>query len=133
MSIQGLYQNNVPGLAKLKLQHYERIFKVFDIESADKKFFFYNILRKIEFPDNIDPNIIKYHNMEISKPLTTISYDIYGDLRLWWLIFLLNKAVIGSNLFIIPAGVQLKFIKPEFLETVFIQITNLSILNGRHY
>ena len=71
--------------------------------------------------------------MEISKPLTTISYDIYGDLRLWWLIFLLNKAVIGSNLFIIPAGVQLKFIKPEFLETVFIQITNLSILNGRHY
>lgn len=133
MSIQGLYQNNVPGLAKLKLQHYERIFKVFDIESTDKKFFFYNILRKIEFPDNIDPNIIKYHNMEISKPLTTISYDIYGDLRLWWLIFLLNKAVIGSNLFIIPAGVQLKFIKPEFLETVFIQITNLSILNGRHY
>jgi len=133
MSIQGLYQNNVPGLAKLKLQHYERIFKVFDIESTGKKFFFYNILRKIEFPDNIDPNIIKYHNMEISKPLTTISYDIYGDLRLWWLIFLLNKAVIGSNLFIIPAGVQLKFIKPEFLETVFIQITNLSILNGRHY
>lgn len=133
MNTQGLYQNDIDNLAPLDLQHYERIFKVFDVETKDRKFYFYNILRKIELPNNIDTELTNIYKAKTSLPLATLSYNIYGDIRLWWLLFLINKQAIGNNIFIIPAETQIKFIKPQYLETIFTQITNLSIFNGRHY
>ena len=133
MSIQGLYQNDITTLQKLDLQHYERIFKVFDEEINNKVFYFYNILRKIDLPDNIDSTVTSLYEVKTTLPLTILSYNIYGDIRLWWLLLLLNKQTIGENIFMVPGGVQIKYILPQFLESVFTQITNLSIFNGRHY
>jgi hypothetical protein len=133
MSTLGSYQNDIVNLPKLDLELYERIFKVYNTTGNDKTFQFYNILKKIEMPTNIDSNIVDFYTVQSSIPATTISYRIYQDIRLWWLIYLLNKDVIGSNIFVIPPGTQLKYIKPQFLEIVFNQITNLIVFNGRHF
>jgi len=133
MSILGLYQNDTAKLQKLDLQHYERIFKVFNESINNKSFYYYNILRKISLPDNIDPAFTAIYEVKTSLPLTIISYNIYKDIRLWWIILLFNRQAIADNIFIVPGAVKLKYIKPQFLEAVFMQITNLTIFDGRHY
>jgi hypothetical protein len=45
----------------------------------------------------------------------------------------LNSKEIGKNIFIIPGSTGLKYIKREFLQAVFAEITKLTIFNGRHY
>lgn len=133
MKTLGEYQNDVEGLQGLDLENYERIFKVFNAASGSKEFYFYNILKKIDMPDNIDSQYTGMHTPKSDLPLTIISHNIYNDIRLWWLIYLLNKKVIGSNIFVVPASTQLKYILPPYLSIVFNQITNLIIFNGRHY
>lgn len=133
MSTLGEYQNDIPDLKQLDLENYERIFKVYTANIDDKEFFFYNILKKITLPNNIDSNLLDFYTVNSPLPLTTISYNIYNDIRLWWLIFILNSSVIGKNIFVVPGGTQLKFIKGQYLSVVFNQITKLAIYNGRHY
>jgi hypothetical protein len=133
MNTLGKYQNNISGLKHLDLENYERIFKVYETLNNDKTFYYYNILKKIQFPEIINANIIKLYTTTEVLPFTIVSYKIYGDIRLWWLLFLINKDVLKSNIFTVPAGTQLKYINPQYLEVVFNQITELTILNGRHY
>ena len=53
----GRYQDDVPALSSLDITDYERIFKVHTASTDGKQFYFYNILDKIEFPENIDSDI----------------------------------------------------------------------------
>ena len=133
MNTLGKYQNNIPDLKSLDLEHYERIFKVFETVNNGKSFYYYNILKKIQFPENISSGITKLYTTPSVLPFTTISYNIYSDIRLWWLIYLINKDKLGSNIFTVPAGTQLKYIDPLYLDIVFNQITKLVVFNGRHY
>lgn len=133
MSILGSYQNNTPELNSLDLTYYERIFKVFTDNNEGKNFFFYNILKKVSLPDNIDSSYISFYKVDSPLPLTTISYNIYNDIKLWWLIYLINKDTIGSNIFVIPGGTQLKYLRTEILPIVYNQITKATIYNGKHY
>ena len=133
MNTLGQHQNDITGLKTLDLEHYERIFKVFQAENDSKKFYFYNILKKIQMPDNINSDFTDIYNTKSAIPFTTASYNIYGDIRLWWLLYLINKENIGNNIFVIPPSTQLKYIKIEYLTLVFKQITDIVIFNGRHY
>lgn len=133
MDTLGKYQNNISGLKSLDLENYERIFKIYETLNSDKSFYYYNILKKIQFPDLINSNIISLHTTPNTLPYTAISYNIYGDIRLWWLLYMINKDVLKDNRFTIPAGTQLKYIDAQYLSVVFNQITELTIFNGRHY
>ena len=133
MKTLGNYQNDIEGLTKLNLRNYERIFKLFDVTANNKTHYIYNILRKIEFPTTIASEYIDKYKTPIDQPLTIISYNIYNSMILWWLIYLLNKTKIGTNIFVIPGGTELRFIKSEYLEIIFAEITNNTIFNGRHF
>jgi hypothetical protein len=133
MKILGEYQNNIDDLSSLDLEHYERIFKVYTANNNNKDFYFYSILKRITLPENIDGTILSTYKTRGPKPLTIISHDIYRDIRLWWLIFLLNKKEIGKDIFVVPGSLELKYVKREFLSIVFAEITKLTIFNGRHY
>lgn len=132
-NILGEYQNDIPDLSTLDLGHYERIFKLYVTQNNGKDFYFYNILKRITMPENIDSSILSVYRTRSSLPLTIISYNIYGDIRLWWLILLINKQEIGNDIFVVPGDLELKYIKREFLTSVFQEITKLTIYNGRHY
>ena len=111
--MDGKFQNDVDLLSDLELYRYENIFKVY--ERGDENFFYYNILKKIKLPDDINEDVfdkVKYTN---ALPLTTLSYRIYGTTYLWWLIMIVNKI---QNPQKIESGATIRFIKKPFLKIV---------------
>ncbi|HAI44159.1 MAG TPA: hypothetical protein DCM40_41685, partial [Maribacter sp.] len=89
-----------------------RIFKLFTEPNNGKEFYFYNILNKMEFPSNIDSSLLDTHIVKGRQALTSTSYDIYGDIHSWWIIYLLNKETIGNSFFA-EGGQQLTYIIPN--------------------
>lgn len=111
----GKPRNKIKELDALSVELYENIFKVSLIKNKDKSFYFYNILNKVVFPKDIDKDIFTVKVLNVDTPWTTLSYQIYGTITLWWVCFLLNN---HKDIFIARAGKQYKFIKPEYIENV---------------
>ena len=133
---KGKYKEDVESLDDIDLSifSYEKIFKIHTTTKENKEFYFYNILRKISLPDELDADAVSYYDVKTSMPLTTISYEIYDDMRLWWLIFFLNEETVTKNgLFVVSGGTQLRFLRSEYLPTILSQINKITRYNGRHY
>lgn len=128
----GKYQNDIPSLSSLSIYNYERIFKIFKLSMDEKDFYTYNILNKIEFPE-IDSRYIGYYTPNNKMALTILSYNIYGDIKSWWILYLLNKDKFNGAPFYVNGGVQMKYITDEFRTLVYDDITNSTIYGGRHY
>lgn len=128
----GQYQNEIPSLSALSIRDYERIFKVFERSVNDKDFYIYNILNKIDFPE-IDSRYIEYYNVNNKKALTILSYDIYGDIKSWWILYLLNKDKFEGAPFYVQAGTQIKYVSDALRVLIYQDITNNTTFEGRHY
>lgn len=128
----GNYQNEIPSLSNLNLKDYERIFKVFKASVDDKEFYYYNILKKIDFPQ-IDDSFLRFYNVKTRMPMTTVSYNIYGDIKSWWIIYLLNKEVFDGPPFYIEGGVEVKYITNELRTLIYDDITQSTIYSNRHF
>jgi hypothetical protein len=128
----GTYQNNIETLSPLDIEDYERIFKVFKSSIDDKDFYVYNIMKKIEFP-SIDGQYLDYYTPESKTALSILSYKLYGDLKSWWIIYLLNKEKFNGAPFYVDGGVQLKYIKDEIRSLIYNDITNSTVYGGKHY
>ena len=129
----GKYQSDIKSLSSLSVTAYERIFKLYEANTDNKAFLFYNILKKIEMPDTIDSRYISFYTVKADIPLTILSYNIYNDMKLWWLIYLVNSKALEANRFVVKGGTQLQYIKPDYLVTVLSQIAKITQGNGRHY
>lgn len=132
MKITGQYQNTIPSLSALKIQNYERIFKVFEQSVNDKNFYFYNILKRIDFPE-IDSQYIEYYNVQSKLALTILSYKIYQDIESWWILYLLNKDKFLGAPFYVEGGTQIKYISDSVRTAIYTDITNSTIYGGRHF
>tara|TARA_R100000805_G_C3625887_1_gene135959 strand:+ start:6306 stop:6758 length:453 start_codon:yes stop_codon:yes gene_type:complete len=128
----GKYQNDIEALDRLPLTRYERIFRIYTEGKSNKQFYFYNILNKIEFPDNIDPQLLETYIVKSREPLTTTSHNIYDDIDSWWIIYLLNKPLL-NNLFYAEGGMQLKYIKKNERGLIYQQITETTAFSNRHF
>lgn len=117
----GKTRDKIGQLDTLSNELYENIFKVSIVDNKDKSFYFYNILNTVIFPDNIDKDIFDIKILNVDTPWTTLSYQIYGSISLWWVIFLLNKP---NYIFLAKAGRQYKYIKPEYIEFVLENLKN---------
>jgi hypothetical protein len=135
MKVDGKYLKDVEELKALKpaTVSYERIFKLYTATKEDKEFYFFNILRKVNIPENIDAAIVNYYDVKSNLPLTIISHEIYGEQRLWWLIAFLNREIISKNIFVVESGTRIKYIQSEYLQDVLFEINNIITNNGRHY
>ena len=119
--INGALQNQVDELNSLNSNLYENIFNVNLIDEDGSDLYFYNILNKVVFPDDISDEYITEVVINVDKPWTTLSHEIYGTIQLWWVIVLLNKP---DYIFKAQAGTTYKFIKPGFINAVLQQISN---------
>jgi hypothetical protein len=128
----GNYHNQIPTLSALDIKSYERIFKVYYENVGNKEFPHYNILKKLDFPE-LDSSVIEYHDVLSRTPLTTVSYRIYGDIKSWWIIYLLNKDKFNGPPFWVEGGTRLKFIKNELRVLIYSDITQNTIFSGRHF
>jgi hypothetical protein len=117
-----LLQNQVTTLPSLESFKYENIFNVYQ---NDNNNYFYNLLAKTNFPDNLeqayyDTYVVPYDNM----PYTLISYKLYGTILLWWLICSVNK--IQNPVYSPTAGTQLKYLTPAYVRLVVSQLQDVA-------
>jgi len=114
------YQNQIQELPSLEDVRYENIFKV----AKTDKFFFYNIIKKIFIPEDIQSDIYYELRINSSKPWTTLSNEIYGTQDLWWLICLVNSIYNPINN---PTlGEVYKIIKPDYINPILVEIKKLT-------
>ena len=128
----GQYQNEIKSLSALDLENYERIFKIFEESLDNKDFYVYNMLKNIEIPE-IDSTYIEYYTTNSKLPMTILSYNIYGNIKSWWLLYLLNKDKFIGAPFYVEGGIQIKYIKSEYMTAVYNDITNSTVFGNRHY
>ena len=128
----GNYQNEIKTLDTLSIRDYERIFKVFKQSVDEKEFYTYNILKKIEFPE-IDSQYIEFYTPPSRMALTILSYNIYEDMKSWWILYLLNKDKFVGAPFFVEGGVQIKYITDAVRIAIYQDITDSTIFGGRHY
>ncbi|NBP03019.1 MAG: hypothetical protein EBU90_23480 [Proteobacteria bacterium] len=108
-------QNDIDSLPKLSNLRYENIFRVYTDTTKNKQFYYYNITNKVSLPSQIDSELLDVVVVDKKTSWTTLSYGLYGSIYLWYLIFILNPT---QNKFFVNAGETIKFIKPEYLNTV---------------
>jgi len=113
----GKYQNDIDDLESLSKYRYENIFKIYQDPNT---YYYYNILKNINIPDNIDPSYYTLENVNFNVPLTIISYKYYQTIELWWLILIVNKI---TNPFISGTR-QIKIIKSEYINEIINTIQN---------
>lgn len=128
----GKYQNQIPELSSLNIKDYERIFKVYEIEENDNKIYFYNILKKIDLMD-VDDEYVDFFEVKNRIPMTTLSYNIYGDIKSWWILYLMNKDQFDGPPFWVDGGKSIKYLKNEYRVLLYDDITNSTIFGGRHF
>jgi hypothetical protein len=133
MKTIGSYQNDVEGLSSLNMSDYERIFRVYTANQDGMDMNYYNISKMIDMPDNVDGQYISFYTPKGNIPWTIASYNIYGSVKMWWLLALMNKDILDDNRFVIKGGTQIKHLIPEVLGLVYNQITNITVFNGKHY
>ena len=109
ITTRGEYQNNIDQLVDLEGYDYENIFKL--CVDTDKSAYFYNLLKAVNIPTKIEQDLFYTHQVSASQPLTALSHSIYGNMKLWWLICVVNQ--ISNPVKFIPPGKVLKVIKPR--------------------
>lgn len=116
-SATGQYQNNIPVLPNLNIYRYEKILKLYQTSNNQ---YFYNLIQSIFLPDQLDKRALFYITVQQQQPWTTISYNAYKTIELWWLILLTNKI---QNPFKLPAtGTVLAVIKPQYIPDILKEI-----------
>ena len=116
--INGKAQNEITDLTNLSRNLYENIFNVNLIE--DNYVYFYNLLNKVIFPDNISEEFTDEITLMSDKPWTMLSFQLYGTIDLWWTVYLLNKP---DYIFKAQANNTYKFIKSNYITSVLNKIT----------
>lgn len=111
----GAYQNQINDLPALSIERYESIFKIYNIVDTNSNYYYYNILNKINIPDDIDENLLSTISLNLKIPWTILSHKLYKTQHLWWLIFLLNKP---KNIFYAESGIDYKYVLPENIEII---------------
>lgn len=111
---RGEYQNNVSGTPDLDTFDYENLFKLY--ADDNKQAVFYNIIKTITAPDRLDPGMTDTVMINAVTPMTTLSYNVYGTIKLWWLICTINR--IDNPTTMISPGTEIKVVKPRHVITV---------------
>ena len=96
------YQNQIKDLPRLEDVRYENIFKL----AKSDKYLFYNIIKKISIPDDLQSDIYYELRINSNKPWTTLSDEVYGTQDLWWLICFLGGLEPGPGHFSMSVPAQ---------------------------
>lgn len=114
ISAIGAFLKDIPFLKTPDEYSFESFLRLY---LNDKNQFYFNILTtSIFFDGELDPST--YYKIVVSKkvPWTTISYNEYRNMNLWWLIMAANKI---RNPVEYPApGTELKILYPEYVRYV---------------
>lgn len=94
-------------------ENYENIFNIYEDKDG---YYFYNILRKVGFPEDLDPDIYENYKTKPKDSYTLISWKFYNTIKLWWIICSANQ--IYNPLVQPTPGTILKIIKPFYVRQI---------------
>lgn len=98
-------------------ENYENIFNVYTDENA---FYYYNLLKKVDFPTDLDPEVYDYYETPTVDTYPNIAYKFYNSVTLWWIICAANQ--IDNPMEQPAAGTLLKIIKPFYVKTILTKL-----------
>jgi hypothetical protein len=110
-------RNNIENLSPISDTRYENIL---NMNLYNKKYPFYNLIKKVNFPDDITTDAYFERYTSANIPWTALAHEVYGDQNLWWIICGVNNV---QNPTINPViGKVYKFIKPTYINTILAEI-----------
>jgi len=109
-------QNSINELPPINSNRYENLFNIFTTKKGNNNYYYYNILSKITIPDTTSNDVYQSFKVDKLLPLTTLSFNIYGTIHLWWLIVIVNK--IKNPVKLIAPGSVLLILKEEYINSV---------------
>lgn len=119
-SALGSFRKNIPYLPEVDEFSFESFFRMY--LTKDNQFYYNLLTSNIVIDGELDP--AAYYNITITKkiPWTTIAYNEYRNLNMWWLILITNK--IHNPIEFPKPGTVLKILYPRFVRYVIDQINN---------
>lgn len=101
--------NDIPNVQyKLPFSNLENVFNVYKDED-DK--YFYNMLRTVNIPEDLDPQYYDVYTIRYGDMWPTLAWKFYQNVNLWWLICATNQIdnatenpKTGDNIKIIKEG-----------------------------
>lgn len=119
-SALGSFRKNIPYLPEVDEFSFESFFRMY--LTKDNQFYYNLLTANIVIDGELDP--AAYYNITITKkiPWTTIAYNEYRNLNMWWLILITNK--IHNPIEFPKPGTVLKILYPRFVRYVIDQINN---------
>ena len=107
-------QNDLTDVTyKLSPQHYENIFNVYEDSEIG---YFYNLLRTVNFPEELRPDVYDIYIVEPQDTWPSISWKAYKTIFLWWSICAVNNIMNPTQM--PPAGTQIKVLTPLYLRNI---------------
>ena len=109
--------NDITDIKKLTVQNMENIFNVY---SDENDYYFYNLLKTVYIPSNVDPNL---YNLYMTVPKDTwplISYKHYNTINLWWVICAVNQ--ITNPIIQPPPNIKLRILTKEVVRDILVKI-----------
>ena len=112
-------QNEIKDVAitKLSAQNLENLFYVFKRDNGQ---YFYNILKTVNFPEDIDPTLYTQYETKPKDTWPLIAHNFYKDVRLWWIVCSANQ--IMNPVKQPEPGTILKIIAPEMVRSILNKI-----------
>ena len=98
-------------------QNYENLFNVYKTTEDD---YFYNILRKINIPKEINTNYYSEYIVRPGDTWTLLAYMFYDDVKLWWLICSANN--IQNPLQFPRVGYKLKILSSDTVQNILVNV-----------
>ena len=119
-SALGSFRKDIPYLPEVDEFSYESFLRMYLTKNNQ---FFYNLLTSsIVIEGVLDPST--YYPITITKkiPWTTIAYNEYRNMNMWWLILITNN--IKNPVEFPEPGTVLKILYPRYVRLVIDQINN---------
>ena len=108
---------NDTSVNKLKAQNIENLFNVYTDEDQN---YFYNILKTINFPDDLNPFLFYYYDTETKDTWPLIAWKAYKDVKLWWVICAVNN--IQNPVAQPVAGTRIKLLTSDVVREILNEI-----------
>jgi LysM repeat protein len=112
-----MFQNLIKELPNLEDTTFENIFHIY--QDKDEKYF-YNLLNTIHIPQNLPDAYYTTYSVSPVDTWPLISYNVYNDTKLWWLILLTNN--ISNPTIPLKPGTELKILKTSIVSEILTEL-----------
>lgn len=101
--------------SEVKMTDFENFFDVFQDEKGLYKF---NLNMSIYLKDAPTKTFLVKHD----SFWNTISYNIYGTTRLWWILMKINEVDARHMFDVVPAGSSIKYVDKDIARSIVMSI-----------